>query len=112
MHKGSCVTSVLPGEVCDLTTAATECPETSLMATTCTCIEEGFQYNGTACIGKAVNTFFSHGCIMLTPMQILMNVLISLSQSFPVMRMHTATTLWAVMCVSAMMATLEMALPA
>ena len=38
-----------------------------------------------------------------------MNVLISLSQSFPVMRMHTATTQWAAMCVSARMATLEMA---
>ena len=35
-----------------------------------------------------------------------MNVLFSL---LPVMRMHTATTQWAAMCVSAMMATLEMA---
>ena len=35
-----------------------------------------------------------------------MNVQLSL---IPVVRMHTATTQWAAMCVSAMMATLEMA---
>ena len=41
-----------------------------------------------------------------------MNVLISLSQSFPVMIMHSVTTQWAAMNVSATVATLEMILSA
>ena len=54
VHKGSCVTSVLPGEVCGLDAVATECPEASLMATTCTCVEDGFQYDyqDAACRGQ------------------------------------------------------------
>ena len=46
---GSCVTSVLPGEVCSLDAVATECPNASLIATTC-CMMEGHQTNyDTAC---------------------------------------------------------------
>ena len=42
----------------------------------------------------------------------LMNVLISVSQSFSVMRMHSVSTQLAAISVSAMMATLETVLPA
>ena len=55
INEGSCATSVLPGEMCGLDAVATECPKTSLMATTCTCMEGGFQYNGTACIGQLIH---------------------------------------------------------
>jgi hypothetical protein len=48
---GSCITGVLPGEVCDLEATATECDTELLTATECTC-EVGFNYKELQCIGK------------------------------------------------------------
>ena len=50
---GSCITSVLPGDVCGLAAVATECPEGSMMASTCEC-DPGFLYNTTSteCVGQ------------------------------------------------------------
>ena len=50
IFKGSCVTSVLPGEVCSLEAVATECPEFSFVASNCEC-PGGFQDGETSCIG-------------------------------------------------------------
>jgi hypothetical protein len=48
--SGSCITGVLPGQVCGLEATATECDAELLTATECTC-EAGFNYTGLKCIG-------------------------------------------------------------
>ena len=49
--SGSCITSVMPGEVCGLEAVATECRENSVEATVCECAE-GYIYQANKCIGE------------------------------------------------------------
>ena len=52
MYTGSCITSVMPEEMCGLTAVATECAEVSLTGTTCECQEGYFyQYEDSVCQG-------------------------------------------------------------
>ena len=53
-NSGMCITSALPGEVCNLQSHAAECKD--FTATTCKC-NNGYQHDGILCIGKFTVSF-------------------------------------------------------
>ena len=52
LHLGHCITTALPGEVCDLDSYAVDCDVMGLTATTCRCYQDTNSNNNTTCEGR------------------------------------------------------------